>query len=129
VASQPPAALTDTASLARVCWGSCTAAKGFLYPEQSSGSDYFVPTIAKRPNFGIAVSGGGYRAVTLALGYVRYVMCCVALLCWGHTSSVCCIGELERKSSPSRRIRLTTPHLADARHVFGGRCARGQPGH
>jgi hypothetical protein len=47
------------------------ADKWFLYPEQDPSSDYYLPVIAKRPNFGIAVSGGGYRAVTLALGYVR----------------------------------------------------------
>lgn len=47
------------------------ADKWFLYPEQDPNSDYYLPAIAKRPNFGIAVSGGGYRAVTLALGYVR----------------------------------------------------------
>lgn len=45
--------------------------KWFLYPEQDASSDYYLPVIAKRPSFGIAVSGGGYRAVTLALGYVR----------------------------------------------------------
>lgn len=43
-----------------------------MYPEQDTGSDYYLPGIMSRPNFGIAVSGGGYRAVTLALGYVRY---------------------------------------------------------
>jgi hypothetical protein len=50
----------------------CCADKWFTYPEQDTGSDYYLPAIMSRPNFGIAVSGGGYRAVTLALGYVRY---------------------------------------------------------
>eukprot|EP00775_Hariotina_reticulata_P001277 gene1277-1617_t len=46
-------------------------AKWFVYPELVSTSNYFVPSINNRPSLGIAVSGGGYRAVTLALGYVR----------------------------------------------------------
>jgi hypothetical protein len=64
----PPALLTPAAAPLRCC---PAADKWFSYPEQSAGSDYFVPTLNKRPNFGIAVSGGGYRAVTLALGWVR----------------------------------------------------------
>eukprot|EP00878_Enallax_costatus_P000930 GHUV01001060.1.p1 GENE.GHUV01001060.1~~GHUV01001060.1.p1 ORF type:complete len:719 (+),score=173.97 GHUV01001060.1:262-2418(+) len=46
-------------------------AEWFEYPEASPSSNYYVPIANERPNFGIAVSGGGYRAVTLALGYVR----------------------------------------------------------
>lgn len=51
------------------------ADKWFLYPEQDPNSDYYMPVIGQRPNFGIAVSGGGFRAVTCALGYVRCVHC------------------------------------------------------
>lgn len=54
---------------------SLRAEKWFLYPEQDANGDYYVPNMGKRPNFGIAVSGGGYRAVTLALGYVRWAGC------------------------------------------------------
>lgn len=42
----------------------------FVYPELSS-SEYGIPSLQAKPDFGIAVSGGGYRATTLALGWVR----------------------------------------------------------
>lgn len=34
-------------------------AKWFIYPELSSSSNYFLPVIDVRQNFGVAVSGGG----------------------------------------------------------------------
>jgi hypothetical protein len=43
----------------------------FRYPEASSGSNYSMPSITSRPRFGIALSGGGMRAATLGLGYLR----------------------------------------------------------
>jgi len=49
----------------------CAAAPWFIYPEVSPSSNYYLPSIAARPSLGIAVTGGGYRAVTLALGYIR----------------------------------------------------------
>ena len=42
----------------------------FVYPEQSEG-DFGMPELTKKPSFGIAVSGGGYRATTLAYGWLR----------------------------------------------------------
>jgi hypothetical protein len=42
----------------------------FVYPEQSDG-DFGMPALTEKPNFGIAVSGGGYRATTLAYGWLR----------------------------------------------------------
>lgn len=43
----------------------------FSYPEASRGSNYTMPTVTARPRFGIAVSGGGLRAATLGLGWLR----------------------------------------------------------
>jgi hypothetical protein len=45
-------------------------APGFVYPEQQSG-DWGIRSLQERPNFGVAVSGGGYRATTTALGWMR----------------------------------------------------------
>lgn len=45
----------------------------FVYPEAIPSSAYYLETLAKRPNLGIALGGGGYRAVTTALGYIRLV--------------------------------------------------------
>lgn len=42
----------------------------FSYPELSN-SEWGIPSVLAKPNFGIALSGGGYRATTLALGWVR----------------------------------------------------------
>lgn len=44
--------------------------EGFVYPELSAGP-YGMPELQKRPSFAIALSGGGYRATSLALGWVR----------------------------------------------------------
>lgn len=43
----------------------------FRFPEASSGSNYSMPSVTSRPRFGIAISGGGMRAATLGLGYLR----------------------------------------------------------
>jgi hypothetical protein len=42
----------------------------FVYPEQTKG-EWGMPSLLQKPNLGIAVSGGGFRATTLALGWVR----------------------------------------------------------
>lgn len=52
-------------------WWSCAAEPWFIYPEVSPSSNYYLSSIAAPPSLGIAVTGGGYRAATLALGYVR----------------------------------------------------------
>lgn len=43
----------------------------FLYPEILNNSNYSIPIIQKKPTIGIALSGGGFRAATLGLGYLR----------------------------------------------------------
>lgn len=45
----------------------------FVYPEASNGSssNYSMPSVTERHRFGIALSGGGMRAATLGLGYLR----------------------------------------------------------
>jgi len=81
------------------------ADKWFLYPEQDPNSNYYLPAIGKRPNFGIAVSGGGYRAVTLALGYVRCVRHHVpadAGLCRKHTY---CLGSRRSHAMPLHPLK------------------------
>lgn len=44
--------------------------RDFAYPEVSSGK-FGIKHIAEKPNLGVAVSGGGFRAATLASGWVR----------------------------------------------------------
>ena len=44
---------------------------GFTYPELSPDGAWGVPHIQARPNIGVALSGGGFRAATLSLGWVR----------------------------------------------------------
>lgn len=43
----------------------------FQYPETLTGSNYSIPVIQSKPQLGIALSGGGFRAATLGLGYLR----------------------------------------------------------
>ena len=47
-----------------------TGGKAREFPELSSGS-YGIPHIQAKPNFGVAIGGGGYRAATLASGWIR----------------------------------------------------------
>ncbi|GBF94754.1 hypothetical protein Rsub_07637 [Raphidocelis subcapitata] len=65
----PPATGTfkPAANVTGTIW---TYGPGFTYPELSS-SAWGMPELQRRPSFGIALSGGGYRATTLALGWVR----------------------------------------------------------
>ncbi|KAG2442832.1 hypothetical protein HXX76_002911 [Chlamydomonas incerta] len=44
---------------------------GVVYPELSPSGDWGIPDLQARPNLGVALSGGGYRAATLAVGWVR----------------------------------------------------------
>ncbi|KXZ56638.1 hypothetical protein GPECTOR_1g575 [Gonium pectorale] len=44
---------------------------GFEYPELSRTGDWGIPALLSRPNLGVALSGGGYRAATLGLGWMR----------------------------------------------------------
>jgi hypothetical protein len=43
----------------------------FVYPEQSESGPWGIPSLLKKPNFGVAISGGGFRATTLGYGWVR----------------------------------------------------------
>jgi hypothetical protein len=43
----------------------------FRFPEARSGSNYSMPSVTSRPRFGIALSGGGMRAATAGLGFLR----------------------------------------------------------
>ena len=45
----------------------------FTYPELTnpSTSNYSIPALLAKPNVGIAISGGGFRAATLGLGWLR----------------------------------------------------------
>eukprot|EP00878_Enallax_costatus_P004763 GHUV01005014.1.p1 GENE.GHUV01005014.1~~GHUV01005014.1.p1 ORF type:complete len:688 (+),score=137.57 GHUV01005014.1:137-2200(+) len=43
----------------------------FQYPETLNSSNYSIPIIQAKPAIGIALSGGGFRAATLGLGYLR----------------------------------------------------------
>lgn len=54
----------------------------FAYPEAFEPSNYSIPLIRSKPNVGIAISGGGFRAASLGLGYLR------ALYLLNITSSV-----------------------------------------
>ncbi|PNW85074.1 hypothetical protein CHLRE_03g170600v5 [Chlamydomonas reinhardtii] len=56
---------------ARVFVWSGSDQPGFVYPELSPSGDWGIPDLQARPNLGVALSGGGYRAATLAVGWVR----------------------------------------------------------
>eukprot|EP00931_Biecheleriopsis_adriatica_P017564 TRINITY_DN12554_c0_g1_i2.p1 TRINITY_DN12554_c0_g1~~TRINITY_DN12554_c0_g1_i2.p1 ORF type:complete len:573 (-),score=96.76 TRINITY_DN12554_c0_g1_i2:75-1793(-) len=43
---------------------------GFVFPELRSDDDG-VPALQRKPSFAICLSGGGFRATTLALGWIR----------------------------------------------------------
>jgi hypothetical protein len=43
----------------------------FLYPEQDPKGEHYLPILADKPSFGVAMSGGGLRAAILMLGYGR----------------------------------------------------------
>ena len=63
---QPPQPLTvKTFTGANESW--------FTYPEliNPSTSNYSIPALLAKPNVGIAISGGGFRAATLGLGWLR----------------------------------------------------------
>jgi hypothetical protein len=61
---QPPNAYTfNTWAGANESW--------FQYPEILDGSNYSIPIIQSKPLLGLAFSGGGFRAATLGLGYLR----------------------------------------------------------
>lgn len=45
--------------------------KDFVYPEQDLGSDFGIDMLVDKPSLGIAVSGGGWRAASLAYGWLR----------------------------------------------------------
>lgn len=43
----------------------------FIYPEIDPGSDYSIDMLIDKPSLGIAISGGGWRAASLAYGWLR----------------------------------------------------------
>ncbi|WIA31502.1 hypothetical protein OEZ86_002395 [Tetradesmus obliquus] len=43
----------------------------FEYPETAASGNYTIPSLLDKPKLGIAVSGGGFRAATLGLGWLR----------------------------------------------------------
>ena len=43
----------------------------FVHPEVNEGTDYFIPHIKEKLPIGIALSGGGFRAATCAVGFMR----------------------------------------------------------
>lgn len=66
----------------------------FRFPEASSGGNYSMLSVTSRPRFGIAISGGGMRAATLGLGYLRgiqqvHVLSDVGLAAGSGTSVDC----------------------------------------
>ncbi|KAG2499382.1 hypothetical protein HYH03_002957 [Edaphochlamys debaryana] len=56
---------------ARVFVWSGSDQPGFVFPELDPEGPWGIPALQARPNIGLALSGGGYRAATLALGWVR----------------------------------------------------------
>lgn len=43
----------------------------FIYPEIDPASDYSIDSLMEKPSLGIAISGGGWRAASLAYGWLR----------------------------------------------------------
>ncbi|KAG2499381.1 hypothetical protein HYH03_002956 [Edaphochlamys debaryana] len=65
------AAVFDPSDPARVFVWSGSDQPGFVFPELDPEGPWGIPALQARPNIGLALSGGGYRAATLALGWVR----------------------------------------------------------
>ncbi|KAF8060477.1 OHP1 [Scenedesmus sp. PABB004] len=63
------AVFTPRGNVSARVWTNASA-PGFVWPELSD-TEFGMPALLRRPNLGIALSGGGMRATTLALGWVR----------------------------------------------------------
>jgi hypothetical protein len=95
-------------------------AKGFVYPEQSKGP-FGIKALLAKPDFGVAVSGGGYRATTVGLGcsiglhQVRHAHH-VGPRCqpahWGWRNPHPCSGVRSRERIPLGAHTHTTPSAA-----------------
>jgi hypothetical protein len=84
----------------------------FRFPEASSGSNYSMPCVTSRPRFGIALSGGGMRAATAGLGFLRGL----------HTVS--CYRYRPYTAYRHAAVQQVTPPAS----VSTCACLQGQPG-
>lgn len=51
-------------------WSGDATQPGFVFPELSDG-EFGIPNLQAKGSFGIGVSGGGLRATSLAIGWLR----------------------------------------------------------
>jgi hypothetical protein len=52
-------------------WVGANDSSWFQFPETASTGNHTIPALLQLPNIGISISGGGLRAATLGLGYLR----------------------------------------------------------
>jgi hypothetical protein len=52
-------------------WVGANDSSWFQFPETASTGNHTIPALLQLPNLGISISGGGLRAATLGLGYLR----------------------------------------------------------
>ncbi|KAF6265849.1 hypothetical protein COO60DRAFT_1697550 [Scenedesmus sp. NREL 46B-D3] len=52
-------------------WVGANDSSWFQYPEVALAGNHRIPALLQRPNLGVSISGGGLRAATLGLGYLR----------------------------------------------------------
>jgi hypothetical protein len=63
---------TIPGSVTAVAWPGVGSA-GFTFPEVSEDPRFRVQSVVSKPSFSICLGGGGMRAATLALGWIRAV--------------------------------------------------------
>lgn len=63
-------ALQQTLSVKVRVWTNVTDS-GFIYPELDPQSDFGIDMLLDKPSLGISMSGGGWRAASLAYGWLR----------------------------------------------------------
>lgn len=70
-------------------WTNVTDAD-FIYPELDPGSDFGIDMLLDKPSIGIAMSGGGWRAASLAYGWLRalHLVRCMLHASWHMHSLV-----------------------------------------
>jgi hypothetical protein len=85
-------------------WTNVTDAE-FVYPELDPRSDFGIDMLLDKPSVGISMSGGGWRAASLAYGWLRalHLVSCMLHANWqGHYGAMA-LGMLSSSSSSMQR--------------------------
>jgi len=89
-------------------WPGYALNPGWQFPELGDG-DYSIPALKAKPNFGIGVSGGGLRATSLALGWLR------GMNMLGYLKKARYLGSASGGSLANIMVTYTAPELLSVR--------------